>query len=1649
MEPHSSKATKALQHAEKVYTQYLTAEERSRINTPITLDTLVTVTRKWGDDLQSRGDSDHKFSTALRVLGEKATLLESFERLVEGAAKMSPSAGSMIWGSILFTLEMVKNNANNFDEVLKFFQRFADEVGYINLQKQTFTASELVQSVAEDLYAAILNFWVAAVKYYRAQCGGLRARIKKFVMASSIDKRFEMLKGEIAQQKMRLDSAASAQHSADSSYFYKDIKSFQHTARHKEVKEWLNAADYKHDYRTAKGLRYQGTCEWILKKPVYTTWESLTSSSFLYIHGIPGAGKTVLSSWIINHLQTTRDGDILLYHYFKDSEANKRDPLSALRSFIDQLLNHLRLTTNPLLKQLESDLHKACLDCGAHAGYADLWDLFLSSVVAVMTQPQTSHAVTFVMDAMDECQSPLSLISDVLSLSQAHQGGIRILVTGRKSVWDMITRSGLSSLDELEITTEDVHDDIQAFVRYTISNVSRLSSHDTLRDELTYEIGKASNHQGMFIWAYFMCEEVQRQGDPRALQSLLEHLPRGLDAMYGRICEAIIKSDDGLGFTCSVLQWLVNSPRPMRFSELQAALKLVRSSPTNATVTKDVWFDQTDDLLWSRQDIVDACGNIVVYTGLDDGDSFRLVHLSATQFFRSDLDQAKVAIFSEAQRIFVGEIQNAGFKLATFCLQYLNVDKLLFHEYVTSSLKYDYYCKPVVNEIDFLKQFPFFQFGVAYWPDFVLTGLSANSKRRSAFAPSFLTHAFASFISSSAMFIWFVHATILLNIEIVTDTLDQLAKIDGETVGLVSISSWALKFIRILTLYRLQFSHCPELIRKCWPMEPMPGITVPLVRTWQIGYGVDKKATPGTNYLPLSDVCHWIHYDSQKDLLFSIEDLRMRLRIHSMKTSVSMRPGIVFPHFDAHFFLRAAAVSSSSQYVAAIFDTGVHDVDVASHSRFLICWRLPWHGFGATLQPGLVLCETFHAAYHAIRTSLPYSPVNIIPSNIKNYLAFIGDDVLVTPRGLWNLKRAEWLPETASLYQPITKIGIQCLSGNGRRVAQICGGGNEIGFIETQTGKLISQLSFPDADYLYLLALSNSGSKLVFHYRQSLLPAKMVRGCDNVYARWCTGFGNRLSCLIVNDEQHLINLDTPYHIHIDGDMQPEFSKDEETIVACIIQCPDGCPFPRSSGIGLWKLAKDTQGRHLHASFTHHYKSESISSFCVAPALHDGPDNVVVVTSHGVVKRPLSMPWSKDEEEAFLHQQPRVKHKFIALDDDPKEMIITVKTIFQARTSNDKASVSFMKWSFRSQSPQMVANSTCTLDVPIRIIPSWVSNATYIVADDALLRVFDNSAALEGNKQARISLATHLEGVVKAVAFSARNDRVVLLYRNGHESNATVIMNDIRDGSLFTVAASTVKIDIEAAPDRKLVYRLNFNPVNSSQLLFTVFTLGFNDAINLDLELMELVDDYTAVRHPELRAVFCLQLLAEKLVSTKIDFPDDTIAFSPSLADRRIRYPYDVDVEFSQCGVYLVWRVSPHWQPDDRNRIYSLMHWQSLKTSDADTHPVVTKNAQPFIYDQHVFVFQDGGSSIYLRRQPLGNLQCLTERLLCIVPSYSKYTYRGHRNIFLIWPEDSNDEVKVVVVVDGDPVVIETGILSRDLMKEDAWYTRNLNATEEP
>ncbi|KAG6855360.1 hypothetical protein H0H87_004372 [Tephrocybe sp. NHM501043] len=432
--------------AREAYTQSLTAEECRRINTATTRSDLVQMAQKIEKEL---GDMR---SSKLRTFGEKAMIME---RLIEGACKTSPAFGELIWGSVSFIFErkaltevsqMITNNAAIFDEVLEFFETMTKEIELLALEEETFSTSPLVLSVLEALYCAILEFWVKAVKYYRR-----RARLKLFVLSSSLNKEFKVFTNKIEKQRNRLHQATVAQHNADSAFYYNDSRYIQRSIYQRELKAWLAAPNYERDFRTANELRYEGTCEWLREKQPF-------------------------------------------------------------------------------------------MDGGSYG-------------------------------------------------SEVHPP------------------------------------DIAKVVRDTISSIARLSSDKfkDLRDRLSEEISKIENHQGMFLWAFFMCEEVKGEGNVRGLRRLLNHLPKDLDALYSRICKAIIERDESLGLSVSVLKWVMNAPRPLRFHELEEGLRLMQKD----TFTGRDWFYASSDIHWSREDIVEACGNLVVYSGMEKGDTFAPVHLSA------------------------------------------------------------------------------------------------------------------------------------------------------------------------------------------------------------------------------------------------------------------------------------------------------------------------------------------------------------------------------------------------------------------------------------------------------------------------------------------------------------------------------------------------------------------------------------------------------------------------------------------------------------------------------------------------------------------------------------------------------------------------------------------------------------------------------------------------------------------------------------------------------------------------------------------------------------------------------------------------------------------------------------------------------------
>lgn len=214
----------------------------------------------------------------------------------------------------------------------------------------TFEESSMVIDAVEALYVAIIKFWVAAVKYYR------KRRLWLMPLYNNYSVLYHDLVSELDKQERRVRDTALVQHMFEAKEERIENKlrrrgtTFNTGLNVNRIIKWLSPSDiyepdfFEADFEKANRKRHPGTCEWINKKQLFMDWERIDKGT-LVIYGIPGAGKTILSSYLVQRLvHDIEPGSqkLGLYFYFDNKDEHKRSPVAAIRSLVYQLYSHLR-----------------------------------------------------------------------------------------------------------------------------------------------------------------------------------------------------------------------------------------------------------------------------------------------------------------------------------------------------------------------------------------------------------------------------------------------------------------------------------------------------------------------------------------------------------------------------------------------------------------------------------------------------------------------------------------------------------------------------------------------------------------------------------------------------------------------------------------------------------------------------------------------------------------------------------------------------------------------------------------------------------------------------------------------------------------------------------------------------------------------------------------------------------------------------------------------------------------------------------------------------------------------------------------------------------------------------------------------------------
>jgi hypothetical protein len=253
----------------------------------------------------------------------------------------------------------------------------------------------------------------------------------------------------------------------------------------KDLLSWLTPIDYGAQQSDFLSRRQEGTGQWLLDSQEFQDWRDGDRKA-LFCPGIPGAGKTILTSIVVEHLWAKFQNDAsigIAYLYCNFRRQHEQKPVDLLSSLLKQLIQE-RSSVPEKVKSLY-ERHK---DKRTRPSFDEI-SKALQSVV-------TDYSRTFIIiDALDECQvsdgGRRELLSNISSL-QANTG-VNLFATSR-FIPEIVNEFGKSITIEIRASDDDVQ-------RYLDGRMSRLrpfvSRNISLRGEIKTEITNAVD--GMYV----------------------------------------------------------------------------------------------------------------------------------------------------------------------------------------------------------------------------------------------------------------------------------------------------------------------------------------------------------------------------------------------------------------------------------------------------------------------------------------------------------------------------------------------------------------------------------------------------------------------------------------------------------------------------------------------------------------------------------------------------------------------------------------------------------------------------------------------------------------------------------------------------------------------------------------------------------------------------------------------------------------------------------------------------------------------------------------------------------------------------------------------------------------------------------------------
>ncbi|KAF5855664.1 hypothetical protein ETB97_008825 [Aspergillus alliaceus] len=378
----------------------------------------------------------------------------------------------------------------------------------------------------------------------------------------------------------------------------------------REVIDWLCPVNFWLKQADVLKQRQPGTGDWLLQDSRFLDWETGSRES-LWCRGSPGVGKTVLSSVVIDFLETDLPApDISLAFIYCNYKLSQVQNLEYFYRAIARQLVELK----GAVPESVTELYQRHRRKGTAPTEEECLEL-------IQSLTKDSAGTYIVIDALDECvdENDRPFWTKLIGQLKSSIINLHLLCTSRH-IDD--PRGVLENATHVEIRASRA--DIETYVEERIESSDNLLIFCKQDPRLRHNIMEVivSKSDGMFLIAQLYIELLGAKDNLRALKKSLQSLPEQIDDLYDEAVQRL-QSSSNAQLALRAISWIIYSFRPLQLIELQHAVAIDELEPDDEDIPEECLTDQTK--------IINACIGLIRIDKRSQ--TIGLVHYTAQDYF--------------------------------------------------------------------------------------------------------------------------------------------------------------------------------------------------------------------------------------------------------------------------------------------------------------------------------------------------------------------------------------------------------------------------------------------------------------------------------------------------------------------------------------------------------------------------------------------------------------------------------------------------------------------------------------------------------------------------------------------------------------------------------------------------------------------------------------------------------------------------------------------------------------------------------------------------------------------------------------------------------------------------------------------------------